>query len=189
MHRTRFCLPLSKGSGPVSREEAISVGFSHSDRAHLSQAGLTSSLSSVQCTGTAEARAAAANRDSRGARASSRWGHTPTPGPSAVPRRARGGAERRGPISLHLLHLTADRSYTASYRVSIRMLKHERGLLSPGQTLPTDPDIPKAGQKEANAEVTFDLTSPHQFHTERFRSAKLLPPHANTNGRVTLTLQ
>lgn len=67
--------------------------------------------------------------------------------------------------------------------VSIRMLKHVRGLLSPGQTLPPDLDIPKAGQKEANAEVTSDLTSPHQLHTQRFRSAKPLPPHFNPIGR------
>lgn len=65
------------------------------------------------------------------------------------------------------------------------MLTHECGLLSPGQTLPPDPDILKAGQKEANAEATFGLTNPHQLHTERLRSAKLLPPHANTNGRVS----
>lgn len=67
--------------------------------------------------------------------------------------------------------------------VSIRMLKHEHGLLSPGQTLPPDLDIPKAGQKEANAEVTSDLTTPHQLHTQRFRSAKPLPPHFNPSGR------
>lgn len=63
------------------------------------------------------------------------------------------------------------------------MLKPEHGLLPSGQTLPSDPDIPKEGQKEANAEVTSDLTSSHQLHAERFRSAKPPPPHANTNGQ------
>lgn len=168
----------------MSRQQAISIRFFHSDRDGLRQAGLTSSLASVQCIGTAEARAAAANRDSGGASASSRWVQ-PTPGPSAVPRKARGGAEPQGPFNPHHLDLVADPFCIALYRARIRILKHERGLLSPGQTLSLDPDIPKAGQKEANAEVTFDLTSPHQLHTERFKRAKLLPPHANTNGRVS----
>lgn len=96
--------------------------FFHSDRAGLSQAGMTSSLASVQCIGTAEARAAAANRDSGGASASSRWVQ-PTPGPSAVPRRARGGAEPQGPFNPHRWDLVADPSCTALYRVRIRILK------------------------------------------------------------------
>lgn len=107
------------------------------------QARPTSSLTPAQCVGAAEARAAAACRDSEGATVSSR-GVQPAPGPSAVPRRARGRAEWQRPLPSYLLGLAADPStlfYTGPAPVRM-ILKSECGLLSPDQ------DSPKAGQKK-----------------------------------------
>lgn len=71
-------------------------------------------------------------------------GVQPAPGPSAVPRRARGRAEWQRPLPSYLLDLAAALLalfYTGPAPARM-ILKSERGLLSPDQ------DSPKAGQKE-----------------------------------------
>lgn len=142
--RSRSCLPLSKSSRPVSRQETISMGSFIQIGLVPGQARLTSSFPPAQY-------AAAACRDSERASVSSRWVQ-PTPGPLAVPRRARGRAEFHRsltrPFSWTLLQIPLALPYTGP--VSVRMiLKHERGLWSPDQTLPLTCIFPKLDKRRS----------------------------------------